>query len=841
LSSGLRAVQGLRLSRFTLRGKLIAAGAIVQALALLALLLASTQLLQRTLQHQARAETEHVVGLLDQALAAPLAQRDYATLQQTVDLVRSESNIQYLVLSDHRGKVVVTAGWPADKPLPARDRAEIDLDRGDATLHLSAPIEAGGQVLGQLDFGLSTERMRESRAQFVRASMGVGVVAMVLSMLALALTAKAVTRRLEQLSAASRRLTQGDWAVQVEATGRDEIGQLARTFNTMASGLRERVDALQSSEANQRASAALAHEERGRLTTLLGAMPMGVVFANDSGQLVYANAAFSRLWSVPEPAPGLTLAQLLPALWAQLVEVGADHKSEGPRSRLLALLDPQAQESTGAGELLLRGGRIVTQRVQPVLQSGQRVGSIWFHEDVTEARQTQERAREAMLDPLTQLTNRRGLLAALQAAMLPLPGANEASEEVSGFCLLFLDLDDFKLANDRAGHAAGDQILVQVADALARLMRRGELVARLGGDEFAVLCPHAGLQEAQAIAQRVVQAVAAMRFASPEGVLRVGCSVGIAQYPVHGSRVEDLLAAADAAMYQTKQRGKNGWAVFDGHAPSPQAAPSPWPTAALPQGGLVLHYQPVVGVHDLQICHQEVLLRLVDENDAGRLVSPAQFLAQAERSGNLRAVDRWVFERVVLELSQSSASVILAANLSLSSLADLGFVSVLEASLRHHDVDPRRLIIEVGDAAAWREPLHLRRPIEALRALGCAVHLDHFGVGLATHGQLKLLNVDAVKLDGACVRRLQHDECERIFVAALIHMAHVLHKTVIATHVEDQATLHLLRDMGVDQIQGFQVARPAAPLAELRPNSHTAARAAQLKLTVHQGALPRTS
>ncbi len=828
-------------STFTLRAKLIAAGALVQLLALTVLLLGSAHLLQRTLQQQARAETEQVVALLDQALAAPLAQRDYATLQQMVDLMRSDSSVRYLVVLDHRDKVVVTTGWPSDAPLPARDQGHIDLDRADATLHLRASITMGPQPLGRLEFGLSTAGLRESRREFVRASLGVGLAALLLSMLALAATATAVTRRLERLSVASRRLAAGDWSAQVEGAGTDEVGQLAGAFNAMASALRERMHALQDSEAAQRQSAAQANEERGRLTTLLGAMPAGIVFVDAAGQVIYANAAFCRVWSLAAVEPGQALVELLPVLAEQLVPED--------QPALQALLDPQAKENKGplvaggssspgvAGrELLLRNGRTLAQRVQPVEQGGQRVGSIWFHEDITEARQTQERARLALFDPLTSLLNRRGLLDALHAALAtasqPLAGpvgqaATVDADDTPGVTLLFIDLDDFKRANDLAGHRAGDDILVSVASTLARLMRRGEVVARMGGDEFAVLCPRANLREASAIAQRMVHAVSELRFPSSAGELRVGCSVGIARHPLHGHRAEDLMAAADAAMYQTKQRGKNGWAVFEGVVTTAPRAADTSPAAlwasrlkrALQQDAFVLHHQPVARASDLHVCHQEALLRWVDEDDKGRLISPSEFLLHAERSGQLRAIDRWVFERVVQELAQTPAEVSLAANLSIASLSDTGFASYLESALRHHDVDPRRLIIEVADAGTWREPLQVRERFDSLRALGCPVHLDHYGVGLAAHGQLKLLNVDAVKLDGSCVRLIQHDEYERIFVGALVRMAHALHKTVIATHVEDEATLSLLREMGVDQVQGFHVARPAAPVLEARSRS----------------------
>ncbi len=802
--------------RWSLRHKLIAAGVVVQLAAGAALQLSSMRLLQGTLVEQAAVETRQVLALLDQAIAAPLAQRDYATLQQTLDLVRSDAAIHYLVVTDHRGQPVASAGWDAARPLPPRDTGEIDLRRADSTLHLGAPIQLAGQPLGRVDVGLSTDRLHQAQATFFLRSLHIGVVALLLSGLALAVIALAITRHLARLAQATQRVARGDFDVQVVVTTGDEIGQLGAGFNAMALALKERVAALEVSEAQQRVHLDTARAEQARLTTLLGAMQGGILFVDAADRVIYANSAFARIWRLPEPAAGQRLADIVPLLLTQVEPGDAPH--------LQAMLQHGEAEPAGQRELRTVDGRTLVQRMQPVAAAATVQGRIWFHDDITLERQTQQRAHQALYDPLTALLNRRGLLEALQAAI-----AQASALPRGELTLLFIDLDDFKHANDVGGHRTGDEILVAVARALSGQLRKGEVVARLGGDEFAVLCPGLGTVDAGGLAARLVDAVAALRFEAAAQTLRVGCSIGIAAYPADARSGDELVACADAAMYQAKQGGKNGWARFQGHPPTQAETDRPSLDArlhrALQGPGLVLHFQPVHRASDLQVSHHEALVRLVDEHDPGRLISPADFIAHAERSGQVRQIDRWVFENTVARLAAEDASLCMSANLSARSLEDASFAGFLRDVLQRHDVDPRRLLIELTASVASLDPLAVRHPIDALRQLGCAVHLDDFGRGSNTFAQLRLLEVDAIKIDGSFVRSVLSDASTRLFVAAIIDIAHHLNKTVVAEHVEDAATLEMLRGMGVDLVQGFHFSRPSARFVDVssRPRLHVIA------------------
>jgi diguanylate cyclase (GGDEF)-like protein len=798
-------------SDWSLRRKLIVACVLVQLAAAALLVFSSTRLLQRTLIDQARFETQQVVALLDHAIAAPLAQRDYATLQQTLDLVRRDDSINYLVLRDHRDKVVATSGWDAAEPLPARDGVEIDLERSDATLHLAVPVMVAGQQLGHVDLGLSTTRLRQARTAFLQRSVIVGSAALAVSMLVLAAIAFAITRHLARLAQASQRVAEGDFDVLVPVAANDEIGRLGSSFNAMAVALKERVAALEASEAQQKLHLNVARDEQSRLTTLLGAMQSGIMFVDENAQIIYANVSFVRLWSLPEVAGGHPLAEIVPALVRQIDPADALH--------IESMLRIPTGQNPGPRELRALDGRIIVQRMQPVARGAHGGGSIWFHDDVTLERRTQQRAHQALHDPLTSLINRRGLQEALQSAI-----ANAASsgEHVS---LLFVDLDDFKHANDVAGHRTGDEILVTVARTLAGQMRRGELVARLGGDEFAVLCPGMEPSGAAAIAARLVDAISVLRFPTSEETLRIGCSIGVASYPTDARTGDDLVACADAAMYQAKRGGKNGWAAFqsDPLRSLAESARVNWNTRihrALQDQRFVLHFQSVHRAADLRVAHYEALVRMVDEDDPGLVISPAEFIPHAERSGKIRQIDRWVFEACVAQLASADPAVCIAANLSARSLEDSSFPGFLRGLLQRRDLDPRRLHIELTETSAISDPLVARQLIDTLRGLGCAVHLDDFGSGFSSFAHLKLLEVDAIKIDGVFIRNLQSDSSNRLFVSSMIEIAHDLNKIVVAEHVEDAATLDILRSLGIDLVQGFHLGRPTERLKDARLRGH---------------------
>lgn len=800
--------------RWSLRRKLIIACVLVELAAMLLVLMGGTRLMRQALVEQANLQAQELTALLDQALVAPLVQRDYATVQQIVNQIRNPQAVSYLVLFDHRRRLVASTGWDAGKPLAPRDEGPIDLDRPDATLHLSAPISLAGQRVATLEFGLSTARLRQVRDEFQVTGALIAGVALALSVALLAAIAYAMTRNLATLSDASRKVAAGKFDIRVPVHTRDEVGRLASSFNSMAVTIQQRMAALHESQQQQQLHLSAARDERARLTTLLGALRSGILFVDAQQRVVYANALFSQIWSLNGLAPGDDLAQIVPALRRQVA----------PASMALVdvLVESGHEQPLADCEIALADGRLISQRMQLVSEGAQGgSASIWLHQDITLDRQTQQRARLALHDPLTDLRNRRGLFESLHAAI------DRALRVDAGVTLMFIDLDDFKHANDVAGHRAGDQILVMVARALAHQLQPQEVVARLGGDEFAIIIPGDGLEQAGETAARLVQCISALRFELQPHRIRVGCSIGVARFPADATSADDLVACADRAMYQAKMGGKNGYCLYRDDVSHAQAESErvSWNgriNGALRDDRLRLHFQPVHRMSDMGIVYYEALVRMVDEDDASLLIPPTAFVPHAERSGKIRQIDRWVFQACIDKLAHSPAAVCIAANLSPRSLDDPTFVHFLREALQRSDVDPRRLHIELTETAAMGDLIAARPMIAALRSVGCAVHLDDFGSGFSSFAHLKLLEVDGIKIDGSFIRDLTSDPSNQLVVASLIQIARSLNKTTVAECVEDAATLDALRAMGVDHVQGFHLGRPARRLVERRPLDRTA-------------------
>jgi EAL domain-containing protein (putative c-di-GMP-specific phosphodiesterase class I) len=267
-------------------------------------------------------------------------------------------------------------------------------------------------------------------------------------------------------------------------------------------------------------------------------------------------------------------------------------------------------------------------------------------------------------------------------------------------------------------------------------------------------------------------------------------------------------------------RAESGAAGLPSNAGLP---PRPWLGRlrhALREDLFVLHYQPIVALEDRAVSHYEALVRLADE-PGGRLVAPAAFLPAAERHGLVREIDRLVLSRVAALLGAQSAAgersaVVprVAVNLSALSVTDRGMLAHIERELARHRVDPRRLVLEITETAAISDMRRARSFCEGAEALGCAIALDDFGVGFGSFYYAKRLPFSYLKIDGDFVRELPASRNDALFVRAIVDVARGMGRQTIAEFVGDEATLELLRDLGVDYAQGFHVGRPA-PLRQL--------------------------
>ena len=575
--------------------------------------------------------------------------------------------------------------------------------------------------------------------------------------------------------------------------------------------LREALSELRIAENLQTQYLKESEQERARLVSLLSAMNLGILFVAADGKVIYHNATFNHMWLIDERAAliGLPVQSVLAQSASTLAR--PDHFSK----HLLSVLE--AREISNSFEIQMADGRVITELDYPVRDlEGEFIGHLWIYEDITRERQTAEQlVYLAERDALTGLYNRHRFQQELNRTMM------ECERKKSLCAVMFFDLDEFKSVNDTYGHRAGDALLIRVAGEISALVRKNEVLARLGGDEFAILLPTVSDNEAEQLAERVVRAVAQIPFLFEGQSLRLTASLGIAYFPSQAADSDELVAKADIAMYQAKQAGKNAWRVYcaDLDAHHEIRVRLSWSERignAFNQGLFQLHFQGIYWAKAGGFSHLEALVRMRDELDLEQIIMPDRFIPVAEKSGLIVDIDRWVIREVLQLLTLNSHIPAIAVNLSGRSVSESTLVQYIGDQLRIYGVEPHRLIVEITESVAVTDLHDAQRLIEALRLLGCRICLDDFGAGFASFAYLRHLNVDTIKIDGQFIRNLHIDTDNQVFVRAMIDVARGLGKTIMAEYVEDAKVLTILKNLGVDLVQGFYLDIPSADHPQLK-------------------------
>jgi len=419
---------------------------------------------------------------------------------------------------------------------------------------------------------------------------------------------------------------------------------------------------------------------------------------------------------------------------------------------------------------------------------------------------------QASHDALTGLINRREFEQRLERTLL------SALQQDREHALCYMDLDQFKVINDSCGHAAGDELLRQLALLLKGNLRERDTLARLGGDEFALLLENCSIPDALAVADTFRAEVQRFRFKWGDRIFNVGMSAGMVAINRDSGTAASLLSAADAACYVAKDRGRNQIHVYESssHDLVRHRGEMQWVTRiqrALEEDRLRLSWQEIRRTDRVgePPCHVELLLRMV--GDDGSEILPMAFIPAAERYSIMPALDSWVIEETLrvcqryLE-AQREKHCMFAVNLSGASLKDPTFRSMLLERLQNNPAQGPHLCFEITETAAIGNLAVVNEFIEAMREFGCRFALDDFGSGLSSFTYLKNLKVDYLKIDGAFVRDITTNPIDRSMVEAIHRIGHQMGLKTVAEYVESAQTLAMLREIGVDFVQGNGVHCP---------------------------------
>jgi diguanylate cyclase (GGDEF)-like protein len=429
------------------------------------------------------------------------------------------------------------------------------------------------------------------------------------------------------------------------------------------------------------------------------------------------------------------------------------------------------------------------------------------------AKATGESRRQATLDDLTGLVNRKGLVAEARHALAL------SQWQGSRSALVMLDLDRFKEVNDALGHPVGDEVLRRVAERLRGALRPDDLVARLGGDEFAVLLRSVRDERAATEVAERLGAALDERLEINGQLIDVEASIGIAIAPEHGVDYESLMSRADIAMYQAKE-DRSGVQVYDARrdaSSSSRLGLLGALRAALASDELELHYQPKARLSDGSVSGVEALVRW--RHPTRGLVPPDEFIPVAEQSGLMHRLTDAVLElalRQVGEWSERDLQVPMAVNVSFRDLLDDQFADRLARRLREQRLDPGLITLEITERVLTADMDRARRTLDALEALGVRLSLDDFGTGWSSLRLLRELPVSEIKIDRSFVSRVAVDDEDATVVRALVGLAHGLGMRVVAEGIETPVTWHTIAELGCDVAQGWHIARPMPAEAATR-------------------------
>lgn len=567
--------------------------------------------------------------------------------------------------------------------------------------------------------------------------------------------------------------------------------------------------------------AALSREKELAQVTL-ASIGDGVITTDPEGRVRYLNPVAETLtgWCTGDAA-GRPLEEVF-----ALVEETSDCETPLVVERSLGRGDGSAETDPKRRRLLVRsdGQRFAVEHTAAPIRSaeGGTVGLVIVFQDVTDQRLLAlQLAHQATHDALTSLLNRQAFDERIRDLRLQ-------GEDGPHHCLLYMDLDQFKVVNDTCGHLAGDDLLRRVAVLITENVRERDLVARLGGDEFGVLLPDCPLEPGRRTAERIHRAVSRYRFNWQDQRYAVGVSIGLVPIPPGETNMAQILSAADHACYVAKERGRNRIQLYqrDDAEVMRRTDEMNWVVRihrTLEEGRFRLFAQPIrrVGPGDgAEPLFLEVLLRMVEDDE--RILTPTPFIRAAERYGLMRDLDWWVVSRVLEHLDRCCGRDLerlgtCAVNLSAVSVCDESFLDRMRRALGERDPElVERLCFEITETAALANPSQAQRLIRELAALGCRFALDDFGSGMASYGKLKALRVDYLKIDGTFVRDLATNPLDRAMVESINQMAHVLGVRTVAEGVSGLPLLERLESLGVDYAQGFGVGRPR-PLAHWLP------------------------
>ncbi len=607
----------------------------------------------------------------------------------------------------------------------------------------------------------------------------------------ISISRRSLTRPIQLLAHATKAIANGDMTQKIKLARKDELGQLMSSFNAMLGALNSSQNDLKNS--------------RRRFRDFASSSSDWLWETDRSGHFTFVSTSVSETLDIPaESWLGRTPAEIFPG--SSLGELMSLLRSSDDKRDVFKEVEIWVHARNGDQHCLRLNG-------VPVLSGTTLKGYRGTARDITKIKQDEKRmVILANQDHLTGLSNRRRFIEDLNHEI------RRVEREKESGVLLLIDIDHLKLVNDTAGHAAGDQIIVQIAGLLKRASREQDFLARVSGDEFAVA--YSGMDESLGVekARELLDRIGQLKPRYGGRSLNVSASIGVVTFPAQGKAPVELLAKADAAMSSAKHSGRNCIRSYDESEMMREEMDNQlvWKDRlldALDREELVLVFQPIVAVAAGDISHYEVLVRMRETD--GSLIPPGKFIPAAEQFGLIQRVDRQVLTKAIrylAELSGEFSNTAFSINLSGMSVGSDETYDCIEREVRESGIDPVRITFEITETAACEHLSSAMEFIQKIRQLGCRISLDDFGVGFSSFSYLKHLRADILKIDGSFIRDIHNNNADQLFVKALVDVARGMGMRTIAEFVENEQVYDRVRGLGVDYVQGYYLGKPQPEL-----------------------------
>jgi len=729
--------------------------------------------------------------------AASIEFNDKKTAEEMLGALATEPHVLVARLYDNQGRVF--AEYSRSRSLrgliPPSQRPDGDYFEGES-LALFRGVVIKGERAGSIALVFDLHDFRSRVFEYAKIAALVFVLSVFTTFLASLHLAGYIANPLIELATVARRISiDKDYSIRAGIRAGGETGLLVDSFNEMLSRIQSRESALNDALASLRES-----EERYALAAK-GAND-GLWDWNLETNEIYFSPRWNHMlgysasetWSNPEQ-------------WFS--HIHADDR-EQVRAGIAAHCEGKTKEFVSEYRMHHKsGGHIWTlsRGIAVRDQSGKALRMAGSQTDITEGK---------VADPLTHLPNRLYFVDRLESSI------ETARQQDDFFAVLFVDLDQFKMVNDSLGHAAGDELLVDVAGRL-RMSIRGtsrlggpalSVVARIGGDEFAILLSHITHEsDASIVAARILE-----RLTEPfqfEGhSMFVSASIGIA-LSSSGDTAEELLRNADTAMYRAKTNGKARYEFFNEGMRERVVTRFEVENGlrkALEEQQFVVYYQPIMSVVDNNLCGFEALVRW-NHPERG-LIPPVEFIPVAEESEIIVFLGRWVLREASRQMSEwqrmfpSLRPLTISVNVATRQLSDSRLVEDVESALADSGLNPQSLSLEVTESSIMGNAQQTLATLDRLKAMDVGLEIDDFGTGYSSLSYLQRLPFDTLKIDRSFVREMAAGNGSLDIVKAILQLAHSLKLEVVAEGVETELQSGKLRELGCDYLQGYLFSKP---------------------------------